>query len=731
MKQDLTLLDRSERHTATGLGILRIASGVFFLIPGIYKLLSPGDFHAMMVDFPLFLQPHLPWLFNLVIACEIIGGLMLIIGWNIRLAVPALVIITLVAESMVVINDTGSNIRLLSLSAHFMGAGLYTAMFLLGSGRWAIGRGKSVVHWLADRSFGSLSRFAHHVTSGAGKNDGIFLIRLAVSIPFISAFFLAITDDVYRSVLIDNRFILYTLLSIALLGGLSMLIGFQVRFVGWVLAALTLIHLITVGLPDTSGSQIGIINILFHLLIIAAVVSLRLINFGSDLEVEHILSLDKKNIVVIGGGFAGTQLVQRLERKLSDDWQVVLISEENYTTFNPMLAEVVGASVLPSHVIAPIRRMLRKTRFISARVTDVNTQDKTVYFEGEDQHSQIHYEHLVLAFGSRANTDILPGMAEHAMPFKLLGDALNLRNRVIEQMEKAELEEDPEVRKWLGHFVIVGAGFSGVEVAGAIQDFIHASHKHYPRLHDEDLTVTMVHRADLPLQEMSSKLGLHALDQMPLKGIRMWMDTGVETVDEQGVLTDSNGRLEAATVVCTIGTKPNPLVEKMNIPNERGRILVDSDMSVVEHANLWAIGDCALLVNAYDKKHAPPTAQFAIREGRQLADNICRAVTGEPTQAFNYQSKGSMATIGHLNGVAELPGGRAISGFPAWLMWRGFYLSLMPTFAKKTRIFFEWTWSMLFSPDIINLRFTTTDTVDNSRKHRSSQIHSSQELPEH
>jgi len=715
-----TLLDRSERHTATGIGILRIASGLFFLIPGIYKLISPGEFQAMMVDFPAFLQPHLPWLFILVIAAEVIGGLMLVLGWGIRLAVPALVVITVVAEALVVVNDTDSNIRLLSLSAHYMGAGLYTAMFFLGSGRWALNRSSSVFHWLANQSYGRLSDYAHYVTSGSGKNIGVFLIRLAVSIPFISALFLALYDDAYRSTLWNSSFIVYTLLFIAFIGGLSILTGFQVKFFGWVLAILTLLHLLTVGLPDTALSKIGFINILFHLLIIAAVVSLRLINFGSDLEVAHILSLAKKNIVVIGGGFGGTQLVKKLERNLSDEWRVVLISEENYTTFNPMLAEVVGASVLPSHVIAPIRRMVRKTRFISARVTSVDTKAKAVHFEGEAQDASISYEHLVLAFGSRANTDLVPGMAQHAMPFKLLGDALKLRNRVVEQMEKAEFEEDPEIRKWLGHFVIIGAGFSGVEVAGAIQDFIQSSHRHYPRLHDEDLTVTMIHRADLPLKEMSSSLGLHALERMPLRGIRMWMDSRVEEVDERGVITDTYGRVDAATVVCTIGTKPNPLVEQMNIPNERGRILVNEDMSVVEHSNLWAIGDCALVCNAHDGKHAPPTAQFAIRQGQQLADNILHVVRGESTQPFNYQSKGAMATIGHLNGVAELPGGRSIGGFPAWLMWRAFYLSLMPTFAKKTRIFFEWTWSMLFSPDIINLRFTTTDDCDKSRKVRQA-----------
>lgn len=719
MTEYRNLLDRSEKLTDTGLGILRIASGLFFLIPGIFKVLAPDAFLPMMVDFPEILQPHLPWLFKFVIAAEVIGGIMLIIGWNIRLAVPALVIITLLAESLVVVNDTGSSIRLLSLYAHFMGAGLYTALFFLGSGRWAIGRGKSVVHWIAKQKYGALSVAAHDVVSGLGKIFGVFLIRASVALPFIAAFFIGIGDQAYNMVLPANAWLSVVLLTISLLGGFSMLTGFQVNSMGWVLASLTLLHLVAVGIPDAAVSQTGMINILFHFLIVAAVISLRLIRFGSDLEVEHILSLDKKNIVVIGGGFAGTQVVKKLERSLPDEWQVILISEENYTTFNPMLAEVVGATILPSHVIAPIRRMVRKTRFISARVTNVEIESKTVHFEGEDRNGSIPFGHLVFSFGLRANLDIIPGMKKHAMPFKLLGDALNLRNRVIEQMEKAELEEDQDKRRWMCHFIIIGAGFSGVEVGGAIQDFINASHKHYPRLHDKDLSVTIIHRGALPLPEMDPALGKHVMKQMPKRGVNIFLNTGVTEVDETGVVTTTQGRIDGATIICTIGTKPNPLMEQMDIPNERGRIKVNADMSIQGYSNIWAIGDCALIPNARDGKLSPPTAQFAIREGQQLAINISRAVVEKQTRPFTYKSKGSMATIGHLNGVAEVSSSIRLVGFPAWLIWRAFYLSLMPTLAKKTRILFEWTWSMLFSPDIINLRFTTTDEVDVSRKERN------------
>lgn len=718
---DTMLLDKSERITASGIALLRIASGLFFLLPGLYKYFNPADFQAMMANFPEFLQPILPFLFNLVILAEIIGGILLIIGWNSRVATIPLIVITLVAESFVVVNDHDSNMRLLSLSAHFMGAGLYTAITFLGGGRWSLAGRFSLLQALSKRRGGWLNRFAHWAVSGAGRNFGVFLLRASVSIPFIAAFFLGISSSDYSTLLTDNVWIRNTLLVVSLIGGLCMLAGFQVKTMGWVLAALTVLHFATIGLTDAAVSQIGLINLLFHFLILAAVVSLRLIGFGSELEVEHILSQDKRNVVVIGGGFAGTQLVRKLENKLSPDWQVVLISEENYTTFNPMLAEVVGASVLPSHVIAPIRRMVRRTRFISARVTSIDTSDNSVHFEGEDRKGSINFEHVVFAFGSRANMNLVDGMEEHAMPFKLLGDALNLRNRVIQQMEKADLETDPEKRRWMGHFIVIGAGFSGVEVGGAIQDFIRASQKHYPRLHDKDLLVSIIHRRDVPLQEMSQSLGQHTLDQMPKRGVNMLMSSGVKAVDAQGVVLADGERLEGATVISTIGTRPNPLMEQLAVPDERGKILVNPDMSIVDNENYWALGDCALVPNAFDDKLATPTAQFAIREGHQLAANIARKIEGVETKPFNYEARGSMATIGHLNGVAELFGKIRLGGFSAWLVWRGFYLMLMPTFAKKTRIFFEWTWSMLFSPDIINLRFTTTRFVDKSRYQADSE----------
>ncbi len=717
MTTEMKLQDRSDRSTDTGIAILRVAGGLFFLLPGLYKLFNPDLFMQMLGATQPVLQSQ--FLVYLVMVGEIAGGILLIIGWNVRLAAIPLIVITLVAETLVVVHDTGSRLQSLSLVMHVMGIGLFLGIVLLGRGRSAIPDKLNVLKNLAQRHR-RISAISLWLFSGTGRNYGIALVRFSIALPFIFAFIFGIFDNDYAQLLSSNRWICLPLLLVSLLGGIALIAGINSPIVNITLAALVVLHFFVAGLADMADSYIGLINLLFHALVLASVLALRSLSFGSDLDIEHILSTDKKNVVIVGAGFAGTQAARRMERILPPDHQVVLISEENYMTFNPMLAEVVGASVLPSHVIAPVRRMLRRSRFISGTVVGVDAEARTVQFSSENEPGTLLYEHLVLTVGARANMEMIPGALEHALPFKLLGDALNLRNRVITQMEKAEMEDDPTRRRWLGHFVVIGGGFSGIELGGAILDFIRASQRHYPRLHDEDLKVTIVHRSELPLPELSPASGRYALKHMSKRGINMMMSTGVDSVDTTGVNLAGGERADGATLISTIGTRPNRLVVNLPFAKERGRLKVEPNMRVVGSERIWSVGDCAGVPNI-DGTMSPPTAQFAVREGRQVADNVVRAIAGEPLQNFTYTAQGSLATIGHLNGVAELFGFIRLGGLSGWFAWRAFYLSLMPTLAKKTRIFFEWTWSMLFSPDIINLRFTTTSDVDKSVSEKNNE----------
>lgn len=434
--------------------------------------------------------------------------------------------------------------------------------------------------------------------------------------------------------------------------------------------------------------------------------------------------VDPKNIVIVGGGFAGTTLARSLENRLPSGHRVVLVSEESYTTFNPMLAEVVGASVFPEHVVAPIRQMLRRgkgSQFIMGRVTELDPDRRCVTATTLAGPRRIDYEHLVFAFGTRANLDLVPGMAQHALPLKLVGDAMFIRNRVLQRVAQMELEHDASVRRRLGHFIVIGGGFSGVEVAGELADFLRGATRFYSRVNSGELRVTLLHDADRLLPELPESLGLAATRSLALRGIDVRLGTRAVRIEADGVMLAGDRFVTGGTVICTIGTRPNPLVARLGLPVERGRILTEPDLSVSGARGIWAIGDCALVQNSMNMTFAPPTAQFAVAEARVLARNLAGYIAGWPTREFSHVSKGMMATTGHLKGVAQLFGFR-LHGLPAWLLWRAYYLARMPTLGRKVRIWVEWTWSMFFAADITHLRFTRTSEAD-SDAHPPAPLH--------
>ncbi|MEO0881908.1 MAG: FAD-dependent oxidoreductase [Pseudomonadota bacterium] len=703
-------LNKADQVTNTGIFLLRVAAGLFFLLPGIWKFISPADFQSMLSELPAMMVPYQDTLFLLVAIAEILGGIVLIFGFNQRLLIPPLVVIILVASLYVVRFDMSSSIRVFSLLAHTMAAGIYVSLFFLGSGRWALDSDRDLFAGISQLRLGPVSRLMRDLVSGAGKNTGVFLLRASIAAPFLALAAFCFTGADHSSVPEEgwSRTLVFVL---SLLGGLSALTGLKIRQMSWVLAGLTIAHLYFVAIPDAAISRIGLINLLLHGLMLTALYSLRLIQVGSDLEVSHILNSEVKNVVIIGGGFAGTSLAKRLERKLPRTHRVVLISEATYTTFNPLLAEIVGASVLPSHTIAPIRRMLRRSRFVLGHVTAVDMDGRRVNYEVDGEPCFIDFEHVVFALGSRANRSLMPGMEAHALPFKLIGDALDLRNRVIHQMELADQSDDPEERKRLGRFIVIGGGFSGAEVAGAVHDYIHGARRHYPRLQDADLGVTLIHGTDCLLPELPETLGKYATKSLGARGLDIHLSARVSDVHADGVTLKTGERIDGATIVNTIGTVPNPLVQRTGLPTDRGRIVASDDMSIADVAGAWALGDCALVPDGRGQMSVP-TAQFAVKQGAHLAGNIARVVRGKSSRPFSYRSRGSMAGIGHLDGVASLFGIITLRGLPAWLLWRAYYLSLMPTVLRRTQIFFEWTWSMLFSADITALKFVTSREVD-------------------
>ena len=412
---------------------------------------------------------------------------------------------------------------------------------------------------------------------------------------------------------------------------------------------------------------------------------------------------EQKRLIIIGGGFAGVKLASKLEKQLPEDWDIYLLSKTNFITYNPLLPEVIGASILPGHVQAPIRLILKRTRIRMVTVDVIDYKTKEVYYHN-DRKAKLSYDQLVIAAGVKANTEMLPGLDEHTLPLKTVGDALYIRNQVIERLEQATILPDPQRRKELTSFVVLGGGFSGVETAGELDDFLKSAQRYYKNVAREDCRIVIVHSGDRLLPELSETLSARTLKNFTKRNIEVVMNERAVKIENEKVILQSGKEIVGATIICTIGTAPHAFIENNVLPGDRGKILTQADMSVEGAEGIWALGDCALVPNQKSGQMSPPTAQFADRQAQALAKNIVAKLSGKETKPFSYEPIGMLASIGHNKAVADI-WGMHFSGIIGFMMWRGIYLLKVPTLARKVRLFLEWNWAMFFPPDIAHLGF--------------------------
>tara|TARA_R110002096_G_scaffold147671_16_gene307677 strand:+ start:9397 stop:11469 length:2073 start_codon:yes stop_codon:yes gene_type:complete len=427
----------------------------------------------------------------------------------------------------------------------------------------------------------------------------------------------------------------------------------------------------------------------------------------------HRLQLDA---AVIGGGFAGVFCGKALCEKLgSDAEKSALISDRNYMVFQPMLAEVAGGSLSPRHVVNPIRMLCRGMRVFKGEVTGVDLEAKELHVNTGHFSSgvTINFEHLVIAMGAQIDLSRVPGMPEHALLMQNVGDAMILRATIISRIEEANVEARPEVRERLLTFVVVGGGFSGVETAGEVLDMLHEVAKYYHGVPKEELRVVLIHSRGQILSTLSNELGGYAERKLRKRGLEIRLNERVKAVTATKVYLQSGDVIETTTVVSTVGNAPHPLVrtlcDRYDLPNLKGRIQTTPNLQVPGYDFLWAAGDCAAvpLANGEEGQLCPQTAQFAMRQGQTLAENLERAMKGKPLKPFTFRGLGELASIGHQTAVANVFGLR-FSGFLAWWMWRTVYLSKLPGLDRKVRVAIEWTLDVFFSRDInlLNPRYS-------------------------
>jgi NADH dehydrogenase len=417
-----------------------------------------------------------------------------------------------------------------------------------------------------------------------------------------------------------------------------------------------------------------------------------------------------KHILILGGGFAGLEVAETLEKIYSkkDDIKITLVSDKNYLVFTSMLAEVVSSSIEANHVVIPLRECVSKAAFEELQVRNIDHDKKLVTCTHPNTHEthNIAYDYLVIAMGSITGYHGVPGAEEFSYPLKNLDDAMVLRSHVIDMFEMADLEQDHDLRRSLLTFAVVGGGYTGIEVAAELNDFVDSSRRFYKNIKSDEVKVVVIDPGDRIMHEMSEGLAAYGMKLLKKRGMEFRLNTRVAGVTQDGVETQDGEKIKTHTAIWAAGTSPQPVIAALPFSDKRGRIEVNEFTEVPGYDGVWALGDCAVVPDPHTGKPYPPTAQHAIREGKRTAYNIAASIDGKESEKrpFIYETQGMLAPLGHRSAVADIKGFR-FSGFFAWFMWRTIYLGKLPGWDRKIRVGLDWFLDIFLPKDIVQLRF--------------------------
>lgn len=434
----------------------------------------------------------------------------------------------------------------------------------------------------------------------------------------------------------------------------------------------------------------------------------------------RIMNAQKKRILILGGGFGGVYTALHLGKMLTakerEEWEIGIVSVENYMVFQPLLPEVISGSVELNHVIAPIRRMAPRANLYTREVESIDPVNKVVRLSPGVRPTslELKYDHLVIALGTQLDYSKIPGMREHAHPFKYLGDALFLRNELVGMLEEAEAEDDPEERKRMLTFIVAGGGFSGVECIAEMNDFLREAVRAYHRIKEEDLRLILLQRGDRILPELTESLGHFAHKLLAKRGVEIRLGAGLKAVTAQEAVIEDRVKgtteiIQARTTVATVPAGPHPLVAALELPQEKGKLVVNQKTAVEGWPGHWALGDCAAILQI-DGQMSPPTAQHALRQAKTCAANIVASIRGTEQKIFGFTGLGKLGSLGRRSAVAEVFG-LHLKGLIAWIFWRGVYVTKFPGISGQIRLLADWMLDVFLPRDITQLRLFHDDDV--------------------
>lgn len=414
-------------------------------------------------------------------------------------------------------------------------------------------------------------------------------------------------------------------------------------------------------------------------------------------------------VLILGGGFGGFYTALGLERRLPRGrHEIVLVSNENYLLYTPLLPEAAAGMLEPRHLVVPLRGALRRTRIVLGQVTAIDTAGRAVTVEPPDSPPRlVSYDHLVFALGSATRMPAsVPGLAERAVGFQSLAEAIFLRNRLLRNLETADAAAESEERRRLLTFVFVGGGYAGVEAAAELHSMARDAVRFYPNLRPEQLRIVVLEAASSILRDLGEAFAGRVQRRLIAKGIEIRTDTMLREVRDEAVALSTGETVPTRTVVWTAGVYAHPLTRQ--VPGEhdaRGRLVCDPELRVRGVTLVWAVGDSAAVPDAKaGGEPAPATAQHALRQARTLAHNLAATLAGAgaPLRPFAHGNLGMLAGLGKYDAAGRVLG-VPVSGPFAWWVVRTYHLLQLPTLARKVRVVIDWTIALFFPRDIAQL----------------------------
>ena len=424
------------------------------------------------------------------------------------------------------------------------------------------------------------------------------------------------------------------------------------------------------------------------------------------------------HVLILGGGSVGMTVASQLRKAMGADVAITVVDSRPYLTYQPFLPEVGAGSIDPRNVLAPLRKVLAGTKVVTGSVSEIRHADRTVLVETEgDAPLEITYDHLVVGLGSVPRTLPIPGLAENAIGFKWVEEAVTVRDRVLSALAEAASTKDAETRKRLLTFTFVGGGFAGAEALAEVQDMVADTLRYYPDLHASDVRFVLIEAMGRILPEVGEELGRYALDQLRERGVEVKLETFMNSCENGVVKTSDGDEFASELIVWTAGIKPNPVLAQSDLPlNQTGRLDCLADLRVKDEngpiEGVFAAGDCTTVPDlaSGEGKVCVPNAQHAIRQGKRLADNIVRTIQGRPLVDYYHKNLGTMATLGMYKGVGTLFFGDRkveLKGLPAWAAARAYHVYAMPTAEKKVGVISDWVANLVGGRDILGIPEST------------------------